>query len=308
MTRRATLLTALLPALVLAACERGTDAPALEDLPPYDGDAAHALLAQQVQFGPRVPGTRGHAQQLAWMTEFLRARADTVQLQHFEHVGPTGTVGMTNVLASFRPDAAERVLLVAHWDTRPMADAETDPASRAQPILGANDGASGVAVLLHLADVLARDQPPIGVDILLVDGEDFGVDAMFLGSTYFAQNLPAGYRPLYGVVVDMVGDRNPVFPIEQNSADMAPEVVQRIWGTAERLGLSHIFPRQAGPAIGDDHIPLNQAGIRTPVIIDFEYGPGNQYWHTLDDDLTRTAPTGLEAVGRVLVALIYGGG
>lgn len=279
--------------------------------PPFDGEAAHALVAQQVAFGPRVPGSEGHARQLAWMEEYLRERADTLIVQPFSHMTSSGEwLELTNLFARFRPDATDRILLLAHWDTRPTADNDPDPARRDEPILGANDGASGTAVLLQLADVLSSHSPPIGVDILLVDGEDYGPTSadMYLGSTYFAANLPPGYRPLYGVLLDMVGDRDPVFPIEAYSRQYAPEVVERVWRVAEELGYGRIFRRTPGLAIEDDHIPLNRAGIRTIDIIDFDYGPGNRHWHTHQDVLENTGPTGLEAVGTVLTTLIFRGG
>jgi glutaminyl-peptide cyclotransferase len=284
---------------------------AMEDRrgPGFDADAAFALLERQVAFGPRAPGTPGHAAQLAWMTDYLEARADTVVVQRFEHTGPEGeTLALANVWARFRPAAEDRVLLVAHWDTRPTADRETDPADRDRPIPGANDGASGVAVLLQLADVLSRHSPPLGVDLLLVDGEDYAPDHMFLGATHFAEHRPPDYRPLYGVVVDMVADRTPRYEPEGYSRDLAPEVVERVWSMAERLGYGEHFPRTIGFSVRDDHVPLNEAGIRTANIIDFEYGPGNAYWHTLEDDLHNVAPDGLGMVGRVLAELIYRGG
>lgn len=300
---------------VLSACEgepkaeRGREAS--PPAPTFDGDAAYALLERQVEFGPRVPGTEGHARQLAWMEEYLRERADTLILQSFTHRTESGeTLELTNLFARFRPEAADRVLYLTHWDTRPTADQDPDPARRDEPIAGANDGASGTAVLLQLADVLSRHSPPIGVDLLFVDGEDYGptgVD-MYLGATYFAANLPPGYRPLYGVLIDMIGDRDPVFPIEAYSQQYAPEVVQRVWRVADELGYGRIFRRTPGLAIEDDHIPLNRAGIRTIDIIDFDYGPGNSYWHTHQDSLQNTAPTGLEAVGRVLTTLVFRGG
>jgi glutaminyl-peptide cyclotransferase len=276
------------------------------EFPAFDAAAAFALLERQVSFGPRVPGTLGHREQLAWMSAFLRARADTVEHQPFTHTAADGrTVPMTNVIARFRPDLTDRILLLAHWDTRPTADAERDPRLRDRPISGANDGASGTAVLLQLADVLSRHSPPIGVDLLFTDGEDWAPGEMYLGATHFAANLPPGYRPLYGVLVDMVADRQPVFPIEPNSYHYAPEVVNRVWRLAEQLGYGRYFPRRHGPAVMDDHIPLNQAGIRTINIIDFDYGPGNRFWHTLQDDLHNVAPEGLGVVGTVLSALIY---
>ncbi|HSL70428.1 MAG TPA: M28 family peptidase [Longimicrobiales bacterium] len=280
--------------------------------PPFLEDTAFAYLVKQVEFGPRVPGSPGHQAQLAWMTEFLRERADTLILQPFthEHTRDRKTLRLTNLLARFNPGADTRILLLAHWDTRPTADNEDDDAARDQPILGANDGASGTAVLLELANVLKRHSPPIGVDLLFVDGEDYGPDSanMYLGAAYFAANPPAGYPPLYGILLDMIGDQNPVYPIEGNSQDMAPEVVDRVYRTAEQIGLGTFFPRRPGTYITDDHLQLNRAGIRTIDIIDFDYGPGNAYWHSTQDVVANTSPRGLGAVGRVLAELIFRGG
>lgn len=289
----------------------GSAVIALEDrrAPEFHGDSALALIERQLAFGPRVPGSAGHAAQLEWMTSYLEARADTVWTQGFQHTGPEGeALSLTNLFAQFRPEVRDRVLLVAHWDTRPTADMERDPELRGRPIPGANDGASGTAVLLELADVLSRHSPPIGVDLLLVDGEDYAPDHMYLGAEYFASHRPPGYEPLYGVLVDMVGDRSPRYLEEGNSRQLAPEVVARVWRMAERLGYGEYFPRSPGIAITDDHIPLNRAGIRTANIIDFDYGPGNAYWHTHQDDLENVGPEGLEAVGTVLAELIYRGG
>jgi Zn-dependent M28 family amino/carboxypeptidase len=301
-------------ALSLGACTGERAAPPPTEsvpVPTFDGEEAYALIAEQVAFGPRVPGSAGHARQLEWMEEYLRERADTLIVQSFTHQTTTGeTLHLTNLFARFRPEAPDRVLYLAHWDTRPTADEDPDPALRDQPILGANDGGSGTAVLLQLADVLSRHSPPIGVDILLVDGEDYGPTTadMYMGSIHFAANLPPGYRPLYGVLVDMVGDRDPVFPVEAFSQQYAPEVVERVWRLAAELGYGRIFRRTPGLAIEDDHIPLNRAGIRTIDIIDFDYGPGNSYWHTHQDVLEHTGPVGLEAVGRVLTTLVFRGG
>jgi glutaminyl-peptide cyclotransferase len=306
-----------LAAVVTAACadsgsgQRPAGAIAIDTarLPAYDGQAAFELLKHQVAFGPRVPGMPGHAAQLEWMTSHLKALADTVILQPFTHTTRAGaTLQLTNVLARFRPEHADRLLVLAHWDTRPTADMDRDRPD--EPIAGANDGASGVAVLLHLAEILRMHPPPIGVDVLLVDGEDFGPGEgdMYLGAKHFAANQPHGYPPLYGVLIDMVADREPRFPVEGNSQRMAPEVVERVWSTAEKLGLGAFFPRRVGSWVTDDHIPLNRAGIRTVNIIDFDYGPANMYWHTHRDTVENTGPLGLELVGRVLTALIYSGG
>jgi glutaminyl-peptide cyclotransferase len=285
-----------------------TNGGTASNAPPFNADSAHAYLRKQVSFGPRVSGMAGHAAQLAWMKEFLQARADTVIAQEFTHTH-TGTrqpYRMTNLFARFNASSNTRVLLVAHWDTRPTADSDSDPEKQKQPILGANDGGSGVAVLLEIANVLKKHSPPIGVDLLFVDGEDLGPDSadMYLGASHFAANLPPGYKPMYGIVIDMVGDQNPSYMVESNSKDMAPEVVDRVWRTAEQLGLGNIFKRTEQGAVTDDHLPLNRAGIRTIDIIDFDF----PQWHTSGDIVENTSPRGLEAVGRVLIELIYRGG
>ncbi len=279
--------------------------------PAFSADRAFAYLRRQVEFGPRIPGEPGHQAQLEWMQQFLRERADTVFVQPFSYVTSTGdTLRLTNLMARFQPGAGERVLLVAHWDTRPRADQSARPADRSQPVPGANDGASGVAVLLELAEMFRTQPPPVGVDLLFVDGEDYGpsTDDMFLGARHFAANQPAGYNPLYGVLLDMVGDQNPRFPIEGNSEQYAPEVVRRVWEVARELGYGDIFVESPGGFISDDHVPLNEAGIRTIDVIDFEYGPGNRFWHTPDDVPANTSAETLRIVGEVMAELVYRGG
>lgn len=279
--------------------------------PKLASDSAFAHIKTQVAFGPRVPGSEAHQRQLDWMLQHLRARADTVSTQEFSYQTTKGTkLQLTNVFARFNPAAPDRILLVTHWDTRPTANEDPDESKRKEPISGANDGASGTALLLEIASVLSQNKAPIGVDLLFVDGEDYGPDGtdMYLGAKHFAANLPPGYRPLYGVLVDMIGDESPVFGIEANSQEKAPEVVDRIWRTAEEIGLGNIFRRTSIGGIEDDHVWLNQAGIRTADIIDFDYGPANGYWHTSQDVLEHTSPKGLDAVGRVLLELIFRGG
>jgi Peptidase family M28 len=281
--------------------------------PTFDADSAFQLLKAQVAFGPRVPNTPAHQEQLRWMVQYLRSRADTVEVDSFTHVTAAGdTLHLANVFARFKPGAADRVLLLAHWDTRPISDQDPDSAYRDKPILGANDGASGVAVLMELADVLSKHSPPLGVDLLFTDGEDYATlkdlnADMYLGAEEFVHHMPS-YKPLYGVLVDMVGDQSPEFDVETNSEQFAPEVVQRVWSTAEDLGFGDIFKREQGITIDDDHLPLNQAGIHTIDIIDFDYGPNNAYWHTHEDTVAHTGPRGLQAVGQTLSTLIARGG
>ena len=300
--------------LVLAGCpSAGQDtrnATTVESKAPrLSADSAFEHIKTQVAFGPRVPGMAGHRKQLEWMLQYLRGRADTVIEQSFSQTATTGRkLQLSNVFARFNPASPDRVLLVAHWDTRPTADEDQDPERQQQPISGANDGASGVALLMEIANVLSKNEPPIGVDLLFVDGEDYAADNMYLGAKYFAANLPAGYKPLYGILVDMIADQNPVFPIEPSSKDFAPEVVERVWRTAEEIGYGNYFRRGGGTGVEDDHYALNQAGIRTIDIIDFDYGPGNSYWHTSGDTLEHTSPLGLGVVGAVLLELIFRGG
>lgn len=288
----------------------GTPPELVADRPGFSGATALALVDTQVAFGPRVPGTEGHRSQLDWMTSRLAAVADTVVTQSFTHVhSETGEeLPLTNVIARFNPQAERRLLFLAHWDTRPTSDAAAAELQD-MPVPGANDGGSGTAVLLAVADVLAGDRPDVGVDILLVDGEDFGPSPadMFLGARHYAVNQLAP-RPVYGVLLDMVGDATPRFPVEGNSAMLAPQVATRVWNVAHALGYAGYFPRTTGQPLNDDHIPLNQAGIPTVDVIDFDYGPANSFWHTPEDTVDKIRAATLEMVGELVLELIYMGG
>lgn len=295
----------------LAACgEPGVSGPT-PGSPSFDGEAALELVRKQVAFGPRVPGSEGHAQQLDWMVARLDSLAPQVAVDTFSHVTTVGdTLTLFNVSARFVPEATRRILLLAHWDTRPRSDAATDPALRDTPVPGANDGASGTAVLLVLAGLLAESPPPMGVDLLLTDGEDYGpgVADMLLGARRYASMLPDEGRPVYGVLLDMVGDADPSFPVEEFSAQFAQVVVRKLWRAAERLGYRAYFPDAVGQRLVDDHVPLNDAGLPTANLVDFSYGAGNRYWHTPDDTPERLSARTLEMVGEVVAELIYSGG
>jgi Zn-dependent M28 family amino/carboxypeptidase len=279
--------------------------------PAFNGLAAHALIRKQVAFGPRVPGTEGHARQLAWMDSLLTSTADSVDLQPFTYRTSQGhQLALTNVIARFRPGEEHRILLLTHWDTRPWADQAPDPKDRDTPLPGANDGGSGTAILLHLAQLMAQDPPPTGVDLLFTDGEDYGpeIQDMLLGAKYFASALPSPIPWSYGVLLDLVGDLDPSFPMEAYSVEYAPALTQRIWAVARDLGYGNFFPSRVGVRAMDDHVPLNQAGLPTVNIIDFEYGPGNRLWHTLQDIPENTSPETLQMVGEVVAELLYRGG
>lgn len=286
-------------------------------MPAYSGDRAFELLVKQTSFGPRVPGSAGHAACLQYFIDFLTPLADTVTTQKFDMPGYDGErLSLTNVIARFKPEAQFRVLLAAHWDTRPRADRETNEADRARPILGANDGASGVAVLLHLAEILAASPPAIGIDIVLFDGEDYGRegdDAMYcIGSKYYAASIGSGPKPEFGILLDLVGDIEARFPQEEMSVRYAPDIVKLVWTSARTLSAGN-FRVEAHDGIIDDHIALNTtAGIKTINIIDAELvghkaaEPRRKYWHTHRDTPENCSPKTLENVGRVLLHVLLG--
>ena len=279
-------------------------------IPRFDGSAAFAYLTAQTDFGPRNPGSAAHRNCMNYLYAELGKYADAVNLQPFSAKGYTGAqVPMWNIIASFRPAATTRILLVAHWDSRPWADQETDTAKAKKPILGANDGASGVAVLLEIARLLKSAPADVGVDMLLTDGEDYareGKESEYLrGSKYFAANLPPGFLPAYGILLDMVGDKNLELLKERYSVMYAPDIVEKVWGAARTLGVAQFSDREQN-YVTDDHLPLNKAGIKTVDLIDFDYpDESNSYWHTLKDTPDKCSAESLEAVGKVLVYLIY---
>ena len=299
--------------LLLGACDRKEALPTT----PFDGEVACGYVKTQLDFGARVPGTDAARKAGDWIVAEMRQRADTVIEQRWNHVTAKGdTLPLRNIFARFRPQATTRILYVTHWDSRPVSDQAEDPAKRSLPVPGANDGASGVALFIALGDVLKKMPPTVGVDLLFVDGEDYGtfgppdVDVL-LGSTYFAANMPAGYQPIFGVLFDMIGDADLEIPQEGNSLERAPEVVSRVWDTAAKLGYQRYFPPRDGGAITDDHIPLLDKGLRVIDVIDINYlgPPGSSkpnYHHTPDDTLDKVSARSLKIVGDVAMALITG--
>lgn len=274
----------------------------------FDGQAALAYAKTQLDFGPRIPGSAGAQQCGDWIVAQMRQRADTVIVQSWTYTTTRGTVlPLRNILARFRPGATDRVLYVTHWDTRPISDEARNPAQRSIPVPGANDGASGVALFLALGDVLKKTPPNVGVDLLFVDGEDYGdfttMHDVLLGSTYFASHLPEpGYRPLYGVLWDMIGDRDLDIYEEGNSVHFAPEVVQRVWTEAADLGYDRYFIPETRYTVTDDHLPLLKAGLRVIDVIDLDY-PAH---HTPDDTIDKISAASLQVVGDVATALVTG--
>lgn len=304
-------MAALAAALLTSSCgDDGTSPPTDVERPRFDGEAAQALIERQVAFGPRVPGREGHAAQLAWMVARLDSLADEVEPQAFryEHSMADTVLDLTNVVARFRPESPRRILFLAHWDTRPFSDQADTFEERLLPVPGANDGGSGTAVLLQLAAHLAQAGLPEGrgVDLLLTDGEDFGptLDDMLLGARHFAERADPVWE--FAVLLDLVGDAAPRFPAERFSLQFAPDEVATVWAVAADLGYADAFPIDGGRFIQDDHIPLNEAGIPTVNIIDFDYGPDNGLWHTPDDTPDKTRASTLRMVGEVVLELVYG--
>jgi hypothetical protein len=288
---------------------------ASQSVPSFDGDAAFKYLVRQVDFGPRAPMTSAHDSCLEYLSRELSQYTSNVALQQFTLPGYDGvTLNLTNVIASFNPKATQRVMLCAHWDSRPRADQEKDKALQSKAIPGANDGASGVGVLLELARIFKDNPPPMGIDIVLFDGEDYGketdIDNYCLGSSYFAGHLPAGFHPECGILLDMVGDKNAIFRKEEMSMRYANDICNEIWSAAQMVHAT-TFVNTPGEGITDDHVPLNAVGIPTVDIIDAELvgnrgaDPGRKYWHTLGDTPDKCSPTTLHDVGATLLQFIY---
>ncbi|HEU4698308.1 MAG TPA: M28 family peptidase [Gemmatimonadales bacterium] len=286
----------------LAGCRREAAPPPRE----FDGQAAFRYAERQMSFGPRIPGTDGHRRMAEWLEQELRGKADTLIVQRWTHVTRQGdSLPLVNFVARFNPHASERILYLAHWDTRPRSTEVKTSADSLKPVPGANDGASGVAVLLALADVLKKTPPAIGVDLLFDDGEDYGLfegekEDVLIGARYYANHLPPGGAPKFAVLWDMVGDRNLQLFQEQNSLLAAPDVVQLVWGTAEQLGYRTYFIPQPKWSVIDDHVELQKVGIPAIDVLDFDY----PWWHTPDDTIDKISAQSLQIVGDVAAAVI----
>lgn len=290
-----------------AAANQVEDVAAVPDIP-FDADSAFSFVKAQLDFGPRVPNTEAHRQAGDWMVAKLKGYGAAVTEQRTDLKAFDGTtLHARNIFASINPEAPERILLMAHYDSRPWADQDPDPAKRRQPVPGANDGASGVAVILETLRQLQASGSKAGIDILFSDAEDWGDDGVddswALGTRYFVQNPPVkGYRPAQVILLDMVGGKDARFPQEYFSVDADPALVAAIWEAAAQLGLSDIFPSSPGGAVTDDHSEFIKAGI--PAIDIIEYHPGRGFdpeWHTTADNLSNISPATLSAVGRTLL-------
>jgi glutaminyl-peptide cyclotransferase len=271
----------------------------------FDGASAFRYIESQVAFGPRIPESEAHQRESDWLDSLLRLRADSVIAQRFDHLTASGdTLHLTNFIARFRPGATQRILFLAHWDSRPHADGPTSTDST-KPVLGANDGGSGVALLLGVADALKAHPPGIGVDLLFVDGEDYGdftktPDDVLIGSRYYAAHQLSGPKPLYAVLFDLIADKDLQIWQEGNSLTGAPEVVQLVWETAQDLGYKKYFVDSPRHTLIDDHLELQKVGIRAIDVVDFDYPS----WHTTHDTIDKVSAASLQIVGDVAVTLV----
>ena len=280
-------------------------------LPVFNSQRAFLDLIAQCEFGPRNPGSEGHRNTKKYIIDLMQGKADSVIVQDFsfESALEKKTHDGSNIIARFNPSNKMQVLIGAHWDTRPFADRDENRENYNTPILGANDGASGVAILLELARALSRDKPPIGINLVFFDAEDSGVseenESYCKGSIFFSKNLPIS-NIKEAIILDMVGDKQLSLPIERNSLNFHGVLVRQLWDRAKKLNLK-AFKGVVGPSIYDDHVPLYQyAGIPSIDIIDFRYPNSfDNYWHTIDDTPINCSPESLGQVGTLMIDYIF---
>ncbi|NJB87340.1 Zn-dependent M28 family amino/carboxypeptidase [Lewinella marina] len=283
-------------------------------VPKFDRDSAYAFVEQQVNFGPRVVNSEAHRHTREWLISKLEEFGAEVSRQDFTARAYDGTeLNATNIIARYAPEREDRILLAAHWDTRPMADSplEDDPNA---VVNGADDGASGVGVLLEIARQLGMSDPGIGVDIVLLDAEDYGQanggnrNSWGLGAQHYSRNVPAP-KPRFGILLDMVGARDATFAVEGYSEKYAPEIVGKVWRLAKSMGYESYYVNERGGAVTDDHFFLNtMAGIPTIDIINHRKDTESGFvphWHTGDDNLDVIDKRTLRAAGQVVLATVF---
>lgn len=313
MQKTALILTSI---LALTACAgKKTEVAASDDVAPevvvnFDADSAYSYVERQVAFGPRVPNTEAHRRCGEWLASELRRRGADVTEQRADLTAFDGTVlKAVNRLGRFNTESPDRLLLLAHWDCRPWADQDPNPDNRKKPVDGANDGASGVGVLLEIARQLSEKAPGKGVDILFVDAEDWGTegseDSWALGARYFMEHPPVeGYLPDEAILLDMVGGKDAVFCREYFSEQAAPRLAQSLWGIAASRGYGDLFLNKLGGAVTDDHVQLIEKGV--PAVDIIEYHPEqesgfNPHWHTVSDNMENIDRATLKAVGETVM-------
>ncbi|MBR1889568.1 MAG: M28 family peptidase [Alloprevotella sp.] len=283
----------------------------------FQPDSAFALIVAQCDMGPRVPGSTAHARCARWIASQFEARGLVVETQQSRQTMWDGKqFDCLNIFARFKPEAERRILLCSHWDSRPWADQDADSTKHRQPVLAANDGASGVAVMLEIARLIGELNPAVGVDFLCFDLEDYGApywgngtkdeSDWCVGSRYWARQKEADYKPAYAILLDMVGGNGTQFLYEYFSRTYAQSVLARTWAAASTAGVGAYFPQKDGLMLTDDHLPLNRiAHIPTIDIIGTRTDGFCPTWHTTDDTPENISPALLKAVGQTLLQLLY---
>jgi len=286
----------------------------------FNADSAYSYVARQVAFGPRVPNSEAHKACAAYLASELERHGAKLFVQETKLTAYNGEIlSAQNIIGSFDPGKTRRILLFAHWDTRPYADQDEDPANHYKPIDGADDGGSGVGVLLEIARQIGAKRPEIGVDIIFFDAEDYGtpifsdeykIDSWGLGSQFWAKNphIP-NYRAEYGILLDMVGSKGATFYKELTSVRYAGRYVEKVWTTARLLGYGKYFINATGGAVTDDHTYVID-GRKIPCLDIINYDPENQtgfgaYWHTLNDNMDVISKETLKAVGQTVLHVIF---
>lgn len=289
-------------------------------VPKFSQDSAYQFVAEQVAFGPRVPNTKAHQECALYLENKMKEFTPDVLVQDFQARAYNGTIlNGKNIISQFNKNAKKRILLASHWDSRPFADHDANEANFHTPIDGANDGASGVGILMELARLMSQENPKVGVDIVFLDLEDYGTphfegnsdnDSWALGSQYWANNPePYGYTANFGILLDMVGAKDPIFLMEHYSMYYAPHIVKKVWKKAATVGYGQYFLFEDGGYVMDDHIPINE-NMKIPMIDIIHYDPSTEsgfcpQWHTLDDNLEHIDPYTLGAVGEVITYVVY---
>lgn len=304
--------------LLLAACRNDPQPKpqtpkAVVTIPPFDGQNAYNHVAKQLSFGYRVPGTAAHKEQIEWMATTLEQLGAKVLRQNFvaDFMG-LKDVDCTNIMAQFNPEKTHRVLLAAHFDSRMVADKDDD--RQEEPIPGADDGASGVAVLLEIARIVSEYPIDLGVDLLFLDAEDQGNNqdrgSWALGAQLWSQQtIPQGYKAKYGILLDMVGSEKATFGKEGYSSKFAPELTNKVWTLAKRMGYSDLFQDFSAGGIEDDHYYINTIA-KIPMIDIINLKPDDRqsfgdYHHTHDDNIDIISQRTLRVVGQVVTAVLY---
>ena len=314
----------LLAAVITTSCQQQQSASTTEETsssqvlvsPNFDADSAFAFVKAQVDFGPRIPSTEAHARCAAYLlASFKKYGADVSEQNSKVSTYDGKTHQLRNIIAKFHPEKTKRVLISAHWDSRPFSDQDSDPNNQNKAFETANDGASGVGVILEMARLIQQKSPNIGVDFILWDIEDYGKSndqspnetTWCLGSQHWAKNPTFGSnKPIYAINLDMVGGSNAQFTQDAVSRQYAPDIVSKVWKIADEIGYGNYFINMTSGNIIDDHFWMNQAGVKSIDIIHYSDNSGFYInWHTQLDNMNNIDRNTLKATGQTVLETIY---